>query len=264
MAYTNEEYYDMLMALGECHGQYHVAARRYTELYPNRARHPSAAVILRAAQRLYETGSVLLNKQDTGRHRDARNVRNTEQVLRAFENNPESSIRVIAREHNLSYATIQRILKEENLHPFHYTRVQHLRAEDYRTRRTFCENFLRKVDQNPRFPSYVIFSDESLFTQEGISNPHNMHIWSEENPSHTTEKFPNSLENQSVGWNNGNSNTWSSCSSRYFNWPNICGLFKRESAKILRRSSIIREKQDCFSTRRCWATQRQNFFMGIL
>ncbi|KAL6416652.1 hypothetical protein ACFW04_013270 [Cataglyphis niger] len=35
-AYTNEEYYDMLMALGECHGQYHVTARRYAESYPNR------------------------------------------------------------------------------------------------------------------------------------------------------------------------------------------------------------------------------------
>jgi len=106
MAYTNEEYYDMLMALGECHGQYHVAVRRYTELYPNRARHPSAAVILPAAQRLYETGSVLLNKQ--------------------VENN---------------------------------------------TVEIFYE-----VDQNPRFPSYVIFSDESFFTQEGIFNTHNMHL----------------------------------------------------------------------------------------
>jgi len=66
--------------------------------------------------------------------------------------------------------------------------VLHLRAEDYHARRTFCENFLRKVDRNPRFPSYVIFSDESLFTQEGISNPHNMHIWSEENPRVTRQK----------------------------------------------------------------------------
>ncbi|XP_011706526.1 PREDICTED: uncharacterized protein LOC105461713, partial [Wasmannia auropunctata] len=68
--YTNEEYYDMLMVLGECHGQYHVAARRYADLYPNRARHPSASVVLQAAQRLFETGSVLPKKKDTGRHRN--------------------------------------------------------------------------------------------------------------------------------------------------------------------------------------------------
>ena len=42
MAYTNEEYYDMLMILGECHGQHYPAARRYAELYPNCQRHPSS------------------------------------------------------------------------------------------------------------------------------------------------------------------------------------------------------------------------------
>jgi len=28
----------------------------------------------------------------------------------------------------------------------------------------------------------VIFSDESLFTREGVFNSHNMHLWSDENP----------------------------------------------------------------------------------
>jgi hypothetical protein len=81
-AYTNEEYYDMLMALGECHGQYYVAARKYAELYPNRLRQPRPSIILEAAQRLYETGSVLLKKRDPGTQRYARNVRNKETVLR--------------------------------------------------------------------------------------------------------------------------------------------------------------------------------------
>jgi len=63
VSYTSEEYYHMLMALGECQGQPCVAARRYQELYPNRARYPSVAVILEAARRLYETGSVLPNKK---------------------------------------------------------------------------------------------------------------------------------------------------------------------------------------------------------
>lgn len=183
--YTNEEYYDMLMALGECHGQYYVAARRYAELYPNRARHPSAPVILRAAQRLYETGNVLPNMHDTGRDREARNLRRMVQVVRAFEHNPETSIRVVARELNLSYGTVQRVLKEEKLHAFHYTRVQHLEPGDHHARRTFCEDFLRKVDRDPRFASRVIFSDESLFTREGHFNSHNMHFWSDENPTVT-------------------------------------------------------------------------------
>lgn len=186
--YTNEEYYDMLMALGECHGEYHVAARRYAELYPDRARHPSAAVILRAAQRLHETGNVLPNNHDAGRDRAARNPQNSETIIRAVEQNPETSIRTIAREHDLSYSTVQRTLKEEKLHAFHYTRVQHLRPEDYPLRRIFCENFLRRVERDPTFPSRVIFSDESQFTREGIFNTHNMHSWSEENPNVTRIK----------------------------------------------------------------------------
>jgi len=179
--YTNGEYYDILMALGECHEEHYVAARRYAELYPNRPRHPMAATILGAAQRLYETGNVLPNKHDVGRNRNARNLRNTETVIRALEQEPETSIRSITREHNFSYSTIQRILREEKLHAFHYTRVQHLRPEDYPLRRVFCENFLRSVDRDPRFPSRIIFSDESLFTREGLFNSHNMHLWSDEN-----------------------------------------------------------------------------------
>jgi len=180
--YTNEEYYDMLMALGECHGQPYAAARRYVELYPNRERHPSAPVILGAAQRLHETGSVLPNKHDTGRNRAARNLRNTETVIRAVEQNPETSVRTIAREYGLSYSAVRRILKEEKMHAFHYTRVQHLQPEDYPQRKTFCKHFLREAAQDPRFPSRVIFSDESLFTREGVFNSHNMHLWCEENP----------------------------------------------------------------------------------
>jgi len=105
-----------------------------------------------------------------------------ETVLRAVEQEPETSIRNIAREHQLSYSTVQRILKEEKLHDYHYTCVQHLREEDYPRRKRFCEDFLRRVDEDPEFPSRVIFSDESLFTREGIFNSHNMHVWNDKNP----------------------------------------------------------------------------------
>lgn len=192
--YTNEEYYDMIMAHGECQGQPYFAARRYAELYPHRARHPSANVILATAQRLYETGSVLPKKKHCGRQRNTRHLRTVETVLRAVEQEPETSIRVIAREHNLSSSTVQRILQEEKMHAYHYTCVQNLREEDYPRRRRFCENFLREVDEDPEFPSSVIFSDESLFTREGIVNSHNMHMWSDENPRVTR------LRNFQVRW----------------------------------------------------------------
>jgi len=124
----NEEYFDMFMALGECHGQYYVAARRYAELYPNRARHPSAPVILRAAQILFETGSVLVNKHDTG-NREARTcgiprqfyVLSSRILNRVFGSSLESTI--CLTQLYIGYC--------KRLHAFHYTRVQHLRPEDY-------------------------------------------------------------------------------------------------------------------------------------
>lgn len=76
-----------------------------------------------AAQRLRETGSVLPKKRDTGCNRHARNLKNVETIISAIEE-PKTSIRVIAREHGLSYSTVQKTLADEKLHAYHYTRVQ--------------------------------------------------------------------------------------------------------------------------------------------
>lgn len=67
--------------------------------------------------------------------------------------NTINSIWLIAREDKLVCGTMQRILKEEDLHAFYYTRVQELRLEDYaRRKRFYKEEFLRRVNQNLRFP----------------------------------------------------------------------------------------------------------------
>ena len=62
---------------------------------------------------------------------------NTERIIRVFEQKSKTSIQVIVRKHNLSYSTIHSILKDEKLHAFHYTPVQHLRKEDYPLRKRF-------------------------------------------------------------------------------------------------------------------------------
>lgn len=101
--YTAQEYHDMLLAFGECRGQHYTAARRYAELYPSRARHPEGKIILGASQRLRDIGSMLPNKHECGKNRDARNLRNVETIIGAAEQEPETSIRTLAREHDLSY-----------------------------------------------------------------------------------------------------------------------------------------------------------------
>jgi len=46
----------------------------------------------------------------------------------------------------------------------------------------FCRWLLREYNTDNRFCSRILFTDESLFTREGIFNAHNMHYWAEENP----------------------------------------------------------------------------------
>jgi len=55
-----------------------------------------------------------------------RNVHNEEAVLHAIEEDSSISIRQISRTLRMKKSTIHRILKENQLHAYHYTKVQHL------------------------------------------------------------------------------------------------------------------------------------------
>jgi hypothetical protein len=54
-----------------------------------------------------------------------------EAVLKAVEQDPRRSVPVILQMCGSSKSTTHRIIKGDRLHPYHYTRVQHLREEDY-------------------------------------------------------------------------------------------------------------------------------------
>jgi hypothetical protein len=64
-------------------------------------------------------------------------------------------------------------MKRERRHPYHYTRVQHLQPEDYLARRQFCKWPLNLEENNPKFVSRILFSDESIFGRQGCYNTHN-------------------------------------------------------------------------------------------
>ncbi|RZC36252.1 hypothetical protein BDFB_014539 [Asbolus verrucosus] len=63
---------------------------------------------------------------------------------------------------NLSRSTIQRILKDNRQHAYHYTRVQNLMPQDYPARLNFCRWLLQQVDNNENFVMNIMFTDESL------------------------------------------------------------------------------------------------------
>lgn len=181
--YSSSEYVDMIITFGECGGNARGAARLYREHFPERENHPDHKTILNLIARSRETGQIQpVRKEVGGAPRNARTVEHEEAVLDIFEEDGTRSVRTVSRELGVSKSSVQRILADNQRHPYHYTRVQHLLPEDYPIRREFCLWVINQNDADPNFLSRILFSDESQFCRQGCFNNHNLHVWAEENP----------------------------------------------------------------------------------
>jgi hypothetical protein len=98
--------------------------------------------------------------------------------------NPEISIRNLARQLEIpvSKSSIQRILKTKKYHPYKISLHQELSQVDKENRINFCRHMLQRLEQQPNFPFFILFCDESTFKSSSVVNRHNMHYWSTENP----------------------------------------------------------------------------------
>jgi len=76
---------------------------------------------------------------------------------------------------------VWRTLHEENLHPYHDHRVQHLEPGDPAKRMDLCH----WITAHPKLLSVILFTDEASFTRDGINNSRNVHTWSHDNPHET-------------------------------------------------------------------------------
>ena len=73
---------------------------------------------------------------------------------------------------------VWRTLHEENLHPYHDHRVQHLELGDPAQHMDLCH----WITAHAQLLSVLLFTDEASFTQDGINNSRNLHTWSHDNP----------------------------------------------------------------------------------
>lgn len=185
--FTFGEYADMYMVFGFCNGNANLAKEEYQIRYPQR-RHPSTNTFRRLDQRLRETGTFIPNYRNSGRPRERRTVQLEEQILDAVYEDPTSSTRQIARELNIpSKTTVHSVLSQNLLHPFHARKVQPLYVNDNVHRRMFCNNILQRTQEEPNFLLHILWSDECLFTRDGVFNSHNFHFWADENPKAVRE-----------------------------------------------------------------------------
>jgi hypothetical protein len=175
---------DMLVVYGEagCNGRR--AARLYEDRYPLR-HHPHHTTFASIYRRLRQTGN-LKRPGGAGRPRTARTPEFEEDVLRHAGQDASTSVRAIAHHMTAAKSSVWRVLKEQQLYPYHVQKVQAIGPADYQPRMTFCQWFVGRNLVQPDFSRNVMFTDEACFTRDGFFNSHNSHIWEVENPHANT------------------------------------------------------------------------------
>lgn len=170
----------MLAVYFQCFENAVIAEREYAIRYPDR-RHYTRKVFRRMARRFRQTGSVRPIPV-TIRRRRIRNEDNIINVLAYVEAEPHLSIREISTDLGVSVASVFRILRDFKLHPYHLVLHQALSDTDFDRRLDYCYWLRDMCNENLRFLSQVLWTDEATFTNCGRVNLHNMHYWSQTNP----------------------------------------------------------------------------------
>jgi hypothetical protein len=179
MNFTANEFSDMHLILGESGNNAALAARTYAARYPGR-RHPSVNAIRRVDDRLRQNLAIVPTQKRVvpGRPRTRRTPALEEAIIAAVEANPRASVRQIARELVVPFKIVNRVIKDEHLHSYHYTKVQSVLPQDYEPRMQHAHWLL---ERNDNFLEKVLWTDEALFTRDGVFNRHNEHYYALEN-----------------------------------------------------------------------------------
>lgn len=178
ISYSNEHKLDMILIYGECHRNARASKRLYVQRYPGRPA-PSDKLFTKLANNLKEIGSFSKKRTVFG-PRIARNEDHAADVMGRVIVDPNISIRQIAQETDISYTSIQRILKENKFHAYKIHLHQSLLPGDYERRLIFTAWI--DTAREDGILNNIMWSDESRFHNNGTVNRHNCHYWSQENP----------------------------------------------------------------------------------
>lgn len=185
MNFSNVEKRDILECYIKCNKNGQRAAERYFELYFNR-RQPSMPTFKNIYDNLGRYGSFSKPKKT---------VENIDQetqinVLAATYRNPSTSTRELAVDCGTSQRTAVRILKKHKFHPYKLLIGQTLHVGDSEKRIRYCTWLLNMSQENQQFPLQVLWSDETRFTNCGLFNRHNEHMWMQANPHQVRQRRP--------------------------------------------------------------------------
>ena len=98
------------------------------------------------------------------------------------QRSPRLCTRRMASRIGVSRMQVWRTLHEEDLHPYHDHRVQHLEPGDHDQLMALCH----WIKAHPELLSVILFTDEASFTRDGINNSRNSLTRSRDNPHETS------------------------------------------------------------------------------
>lgn len=173
--FGNAEYADILYFYGLCDGNALEARRKYAIHFPNR-RLPHWSVFGTTFRRIRETGNVKRIQSDAGRPR-MYDATDEEDILTQFGENPTDSIRAVSRRLNITQWKVWFTLHTARQYPYHFTPVHAIEEGDPVRRMDFCRFLLNCDIEDPNFLRHILWTDESKFNQDGITNFHNAHYW---------------------------------------------------------------------------------------
>lgn len=187
--YTQREYFDMLMAYSAADLDAARAARVYRNRHLDAGRFPTADTIRRLAARLLTGHGNIMPTPTRGlvdREVDYYPPALVQLVIAQFTDDVNISTRIVAARLGVDHhETIYRIAKDNGFRCYKFTKVQKLMGEpDFLARRTFCVTFRQNLQALTHLLQYIVWSDECLFTPNGMFNSKNFVTWTdEENPS---------------------------------------------------------------------------------
>ena len=93
------------------------------------------------------------------------------------------STRVCALRLRTTHKIVWAFLRLHGWQPWKFQKVQVMTGEnDFNQRLQFCINFLDLMVQRPGFERNILYSDEALFTRNGMYNQKNFVHWADINP----------------------------------------------------------------------------------
>lgn len=179
MNFSQAEMVDMIYVLGASDKNLLLATRIYHQRYPQR-RQPSVRTFRKVMDRFDNSGTVDYCKHV--RKKRTFTEENELNVLLAVTEDPHISQREIGLQMDIGRTSVQRILKDNKMHPYHVQLLQELSDEDCRRRLEFCEWVQNKLRIERDFADFVLFGDEATFHKNGNVNRHNFHFFATENP----------------------------------------------------------------------------------